>query len=402
MNKMETKKQDNQLVGSLWDSVAQSLGFPNEHQKFWWRATAPSLGHLLASCQYSEEDQLAHLRWYHRFIIPALVQRPIPGQKAQFEPCPVFDGSVCEHSVNWRELDRARTVRFTIEATGFQAGTATDPFNQDESKHLLRNMAREVRDLDLKQFELFVNEFFLPSDTAETLMPQLPAGTPLSQVWIAFDLLRGGKLMAKVYFMPILKWIHAGAATTKTLVFDAVRKHNGEYGTYDGSIALLNSYLESFASGEKPVVEMVAIDCLDSPHARIKIYLRTGVNTLTKAKQTYCLGGRLSGEVIEAGLEALAELWPILFRLPADDNIENTEVFPRGSYCGCAVEMRPGHAEPETKIHIPVRKIQGTDAQLCESLSTWFKGRGHGDFAAAYKKDLMAALYVLHNILFVL
>lgn len=382
-------KQNNHHVQSPCDSVAQSLGFPNEHQKFWWRATAPSLGHLLANCQYSEEDQLAHLRWYHRFIIPALGPRPIPGRKAKFEPCPVFDGSACEHSINWRELDPARTVRFTIEATGFQAGTAADPFNQEETKHLLRKMAKEVPDLDLKQFELFVNELFLSNGTAETLMPKLPAGTPLSQVWVAFDLLRG-KLMAKVYFMPILKWIHTDTPT-KTLVFDAARKHDGKYGTYEASIALLDSYLESFASGEGPAVEMVAIDCIDSPNSRVKVYLRTGVNTLAKAKQIYSLGDRLSGEVIEAGIEKLGELWPILFRLEGDD-IENTEVFPSGSYCGCAVEMKPGHAEPETKIHIPVRKIEGTDAQLCESLSTWFRRRGHGEFAAAYKKNLAAAL----------
>jgi hypothetical protein len=72
--------------------------------------------------------------------------------------------------------------------------------------------------------------------------------------------------------------------------------------------------------------------------------------------------------------------------------MENVEVFPKGSYCGYAIEMKPGQAEPQVKIHMPVRKIDGTDAQLCQSLSTWFAARGHGELAASYRTDLEAAL----------
>ncbi|KEZ40024.1 hypothetical protein SAPIO_CDS9013 [Scedosporium apiospermum] len=249
-------------------------------------------------------------------------------------------------------------------------------------------MAQEVPGIDLKHFEIFAEEFFFSSGTAEALTPKIPPGTPLSQAWVAFDLLRG-KIMAKVYFMPILKWIQTGIPT-RVLVSRAVQKCSGKYGTYDAPMKLLDSYLESFVPGSGPVVEMVAIDCVDSPDSRIKVYLRTDVNTLAKAKVIYTLGGRLSGEAIDAGLEALTELWPILFRLEGSD-FENTEVFPRGSYCGCAVEMKAGHAQPGTKIHIPVRKINVTDAQLCQSLSAWFAKRGHRDFAATYEENLRAA-----------
>lgn len=383
------RKLGNSDIQSPFDLVVQSLGFPNEDEEFWWRATASSLYRLLANCEYTKENQLAHLLWYHRFIIPALGPRPRIGVKPRFQPCPVFDGSACELSINWKELDPARTVRFTIEATGPEAGTAIDPFNQEETKILLRSMAKEVPDLDLKQFEHFANELFISSEAAETLIPKIPAGTPLSQVWVAFDLLRG-KVLAKVYFMPILKWIQT-QTPTKTLVFDAARKCNGKYGSYDTSIALLDSYLESFPSGKGPSIEMVAIDCVDSPNSRIKFYLRTAVNTLGKAKETYALGGRLSGEVIELGLKALSKLWPILFRLKGDD-IENVEVFPKGSYCGYAIEAKSGSDVPDVKIHIPIRKSSGTDAQIRDSLATWFVYRGQDKFAAAYKKDLAAAL----------
>ncbi|KAK4096397.1 aromatic prenyltransferase [Parathielavia hyrcaniae] len=380
------------------ESIAQDLGFTNQDEEFWWRATAPSLGELLASCEYSAEEQLGHLRWYHRFIIAALGPRPIAGKKPLFQPCPVFDGSACELSINFKERSQSRTIRFTIEATGYEAGTPTDPFNQEASKLLLRDMASQVANLDLHHFDIFVNDFFLPAGTAESVVKRLPPDTPLSQVWLAFDLFRGGKIMAKVYFMPILQWVHSGAPTTKYLVFATARKCNGEYGTYDAAIDLLDDYLESFPAGQGPTVEMVAIDCLDSPDSRIKMYLRTGANTLARAKDLMTLGGRLSGkEYVQAGLAALAELWPLLFRLGPDDDIENFEVFPPGSYCGCAVETKPGHALPETKLHIPVRKIQGTDAQICDSLAVWFKRRGHAEFAAAYQADLETA-FPRHNL----
>jgi DMATS type aromatic prenyltransferase len=371
------------------DAVAQELRFPNPDQEFWWQATAPSLGRLLASCQYSTRDQSTHLRWYGRFIVPALGPRPILGVKPKFQPCPVYDGSAVEHSINWRELDSKRTVRFTIEAVCYGAGTDADPFNQKATRTLLTNIAKETPGLNLERFDIFANRLFFSAEAAKSLIPRIPSGTPLSQVWVAFDLLCG-EFMAKAYFMPVLKMIETNV-TTKNLVFDALHECNGQYGSFEAPLSVLDSYLESFPPEEPQVVEMVAVDCIDSPTARIKIYLRTTVNTLAKAKKAFCLGGRLTGPTIEEGLQALGELWPILFRIASDD-IEDHKVFSDGSYCGNAIEMRPGHAEPEVKIHIPVRKIKGTDAQICESLSSWFQRRGHAEFAAAYKEELKTAL----------
>ena len=191
--------------------------------------------------------------------------------------------------------------------------------------------------------------------------------------------------MAKAYFMPILKWLEIGTAT-KDLVFAAVRACDRR-GSYDAPVRLLDGFLVE--SGGTFVVEMVAIDCVDSPDARIKVYLRTGVNTLARAKHVLTLGGRLSGATMEEGLAALSDLWPILFRPGEGADAETAEIFPAGSYCGCAVEMKVGREEPETKLHIPVRKMMGaTDAQICESLAAWFQKRGHSGFSATYKKDL--------------
>jgi hypothetical protein len=94
----------------------------------------------------------------------------------------VFDGSACELNQNWKELHPERTVRSTIGAVGSEAGTASDPFNQNEAHALLNRMSNEVPNFDLTQFEQCARVFFLPSEAANTLIPKLPAGTPLFQV----------------------------------------------------------------------------------------------------------------------------------------------------------------------------------------------------------------------------
>jgi DMATS type aromatic prenyltransferase len=355
---------------------------------FWWQTTGLPLGRLLTVSDYSEQDQQSHLTWYRRFIAPALGPRPIHGVQPRFQPCPVYDGSPCELSTNFKERSPDRTVRFTIEATGHKSGTPADPFNQDETTRLLRSMVDYVPGLDLHQFDIFSQALFFSPEAAGALLPRVPKGTPLSQVWLAFDLHRGGTILAKVYFMPILKWIDSGTPT-KDLVFAAARACI-RHGSYDEPVRLLDDFLGQEAGTF--VVEMVAIDCVDSPDARIKAYLRTNVNTLGRAKHVLTLGGRLTGAAVTKGLTALSELWPILFRLGSAADAESAEIFPEGSYCGCAVEMRVGREDPETKLHIPVRKIAGTDAQICESLASWFQKRGHGKFAMAYKDDLARVL----------
>ncbi|KAK0622782.1 aromatic prenyltransferase [Immersiella caudata] len=350
---------------------------------FWWQTTGLPLGRLLAVSNYTEQDQQSHLTWYRRFIAPALGPRPIAGVKPRFQPCPVYDGSPCELSTNFKERSPQRTVRFTVEATGQEAGTPADLFNQDETVRLLRSMIDYLPGLDLHQFDVFSRTLFFSPEDAGALLPQVPKGTPLSQVWLAFDLHRGGTILAKVYFMPILKWIESGTPT-KDLVFAAARACI-RHGSYEEPVRLLDDFLVREAGAF--VVEMAAIDCIDSLDARIKVYLRTNVNTLSRAKHVLTLGGRLSGVSVAKGLEALSELWPILFRLGEEVDVETVEVFPDGSYCGCAVEMKAG-SMPETKLHIPVRKIVGTDAQICQSLASWFQKRGHGRFATTYRKDL--------------
>ncbi|KAK4175215.1 tryptophan dimethylallyltransferase-domain-containing protein [Triangularia setosa] len=240
--------------------------FDDDSKEFWNETTALPLIKLLQNSGYSNQDIETHSKWYNCFIIPALGSQPQAGKKPLFNARITADGSPVELSVNFKESSKVRTVRFTIEATGPKAGTPTDPYNQEETTRLLQTMTNAIPGIYLGQYNTFTQSLFLPASTAPSILPKVTPKTPLSQAWIAFDLAHGGGIMAKVYFMPFLKWLHtaspAQAISTKDIIFDIARQCNGPYGSYDHPISLLDSYLCSFPPGSfQPTVEMVAIDC---------------------------------------------------------------------------------------------------------------------------------------------
>ncbi|CAP61924.1 uncharacterized protein PODANS_5_1815 [Podospora anserina S mat+] len=260
-------------------------GFDDDSKEFWHETTLLPFIKLLQSSGYSNQDIVIHSKWYeplprllpsfyrwarltrvstryNRFI-PALGGRPQSGKKPIFNARIMADGSPMELSVNFKETSNVRTVRFTIEATVPEAGTPIDPYNQEQTTRLLHDMTKSIPSIHLGQYNTFIRSLFLPASTAPSLLPKVPHETSLSQAWVAFDLAHGGDIMAKVYFMPFLKWLHtasspSAAVSTKDITFDVARQCDGTYGSYNHPIALLDSYLCSFPSGpSRPTVQMV-------------------------------------------------------------------------------------------------------------------------------------------------
>ncbi|KAK0710369.1 tryptophan dimethylallyltransferase-domain-containing protein [Apiosordaria backusii] len=115
---------------------------------------------------------------YNRFILPALGPRPQAGKKPLFNARITTDGSPVELSVNFKETSNLRTVRFTIEATGPEAGTPTDPYNQHQTTRLLQTMAQSIPSIHLSQYNTFTRSLFLPASTAPSLLPKVPPAPP--------------------------------------------------------------------------------------------------------------------------------------------------------------------------------------------------------------------------------
>ncbi|KAI1632605.1 aromatic prenyltransferase [Biscogniauxia mediterranea] len=367
----------------------------SEDRAYWWGALSEPLASLLQANQYDNQVQLHYLRWFYRWILPALGPRPVDG-KPYYGAWITHDMSPLEYSLNWKEKSPKQTIRFTVEAVTKQAGTATDPINQLGAKEFMNAISKDVPGLDLTRFNHFLEATNVPDDRLEDAIAKHPAHFPRSRVWIAFDLEHSGNLVAKSYFLPHWLAIQSGIPA-KTIVFDAIRASNKANGaSYDGSIAAIESYLSTFARQEDaPQVGLLSNDCVaETPGSRLKVYFRSSVDTIAKAKDMYHLGGRLKGANTAGGLKAINDFWYHLFGLDSSDPAAEDKVCVGEHKCIFVYEMRSTHgSEPDidVKFHIPMWQLGKTDGEISDLLASWFETYGHPDLAARYKSDLDTA-----------
>lgn len=365
----------------------------HDDHAFWWSMLGESFATLLKSNQYSENNQLYYLRWFQKWILGSFGPRPIDG-KVHYRPEFAWDGTPLEFSINWKEKKPTRTVRFTAEPATQDSGTPADLLNQRAAHDLFKAMSSDIPGIDLTRFNLLLSETSVPDEFAEKVLAELPPGHPKSRVLVAYDL-EGGAVVAKAYYNPehlsILKGI-----PSHEVVFNAIRKCTGPFGTYDASIAAVHDFLNTHAG---PVVTLLANDCVvDSASSRLKVYVTSPVTTLAVALENFNLAGRITGPRSEMGLKAVRTFWCHAFGLdPESPDIETKEVLPAGSRCVFVHEMRPRTDDQpgvdiEVKMHMPGSWLGDTDAKVCESLSSWFEKNGHPEFASSYTSDVAAAL----------
>ncbi|KAI1497646.1 aromatic prenyltransferase [Biscogniauxia marginata] len=379
----------------ILSQVNREIHPDSEDRAFWWGALSEPLASLLQANQYDNEVQLHYLRWFYQWILPALGPRPVGG-KPYYGSWITHDLSPLEYSLNWKERSPSQTIRFTIEAVTKQAGTATDPINQLGAKEFLNTISKDVPGLDLTRFNHFLNATNVPDNCMDDAIAKHPSYFPRSRVWIAFDLERSGSLMAKSYFLPHWRAIQSGIPA-KTIIFDVIRACNKTDGSsYDGSLAAIESYLSTYArQDDEPQVGLLSNDCVtDAAGSRLKVYFRSSVDTLAKAKDMYHLGGRLRGANIAAGLKGISDFWYHLFGLDSSDTTADDKVCVGEHKCIFVYEMRSTQSsEPDidVKFHIPMWQLGKTDGQISELLASWFESHGHPDLAARYKSDLDTA-----------
>ncbi len=140
--------------------------------------------------------------------------------------------------------------------------------------------------------------------------------------------------------------------------------------------------------------------CIDGPDARIKMYMRTGLNNLQGARRLCTLGGLIRHGDVEPALRALAELWPLFHGLRLGDlELETREVYPRTFGLGASVELKPDEAMPVVKIHFPTKILQLRDGVFADAMAQFFRQRGDPEFADTFRADLERALKVGFNMM---
>ncbi len=171
----------------------------------------------------------------------------------------------------------------------------------------------------------------------------------------------------KVYFVPRIR-----ALVTNESPEEMMAKTTARLGV-DKPWARITDFLSRFLPGDRPEIEIVAVDCVPSAQNRLKIYFRTNLLSYAHMEYFLTLGGTLSSTELSAGLHKARELWDTL---TADGTPAGSRFFPSGLIY---YELRQKRDNPSSKVYLPVRRylpddlaiskaLEGLDSRLSDSI----------------------------------
>lgn len=164
----------------------------------------------------------------------------------------------------------------------------------------------------------------------------------------------------KVYFMPRVRTL-----VTKESPEDMLTHVTSRLGL-EKPWAKIMHFLSRFVPGDRPSIEIVAVDCVPSAQNRLKIYFRTDILSYAHMEFFLSLGGTLSSTDVSTGLNIARLLWT---------SITNTaDGTPTGSsrYFRSALiyyELRTDRESPSSKVYLPVQRYSSDDLAVSKSIA---------------------------------
>lgn len=151
------------------------------------------------------------------------------------------------------------------------------------------------------------------------------------------------------------------------------------------------SFFDSLPAQFAPDPFMVAVDCVEARHNRVKVYVRTPLISLSTVQRFFTLdrsSDRLSGSIKRA-LKRISLLWKLLFPEHSGGPSDESEVpsyNPSHLTTGLLFyyELRAGYSEPFPKVYIPVRHLCGNDEQVVCALIRFYDEMGQPHLGQQY------------------
>ncbi|KAF5525942.1 4-O-dimethylallyl-L-tyrosine synthase [Colletotrichum aenigma] len=253
------------------------------------------------------------------------------------------DHTPVELSWAWPDEQSTPTVRYSVEPIGWTAGSA----NEQAAASLLNRTRSYAQGLDLSWYRHFLRNGAVSS----------------SQTFSAFDLENDGSTTVKSYFIPTVKASSLGISNLD-LVEQAIQTLQPlgpecSSTALMGQFSLLKDFILCHHPTEQPVVEIVAIDCVNPTDSRVKIYIRSKNTTFGSMIDVMSLGGRLPF-LSDTVMSSLKELWVAVFGSGAEDNVGALSrplptIDHRTSGILYYLELKPGAPLPKPKVYLPVR-----------------------------------------------
>ncbi|KAJ7185512.1 tryptophan dimethylallyltransferase-domain-containing protein [Mycena filopes] len=314
---------------------------------FWWNTVAvPILGFMRRQA-YPEDSVQAYTAFLRDEILPLL------GPGGQTPPYPSWmtdDHTPVEFSLILGKPTQS-SVRFAVE-------TSALPLSGDRSMATLRRtlegFTRTLKmepKFDLTWFDICAEEMIL-SDEQKTVVCE---DRPVSETFIAFDC-GHYSTTAKVYFMPHIRCLASGETPEQMM------KRATDRMGLDKPWAKISQFLSRFLPGDRPPIDIVAIDCIPETRNRLKIYFRTDLASYAQMECFLTLGGVLTD--VDAGLRNARLMWDAV--TSAGERTER-----KASYFPAALiyyELKLGSDFPSSKAYLPVRRYLPNDLVIARTV----------------------------------
>lgn len=348
--------------------------------------TAPLVRTLLLHARHDHAQAESQLHFLRDVVVKHMGPRPLPSGLPGWKSFCTDDFTPFEPSVNFDQTKT--TVRYSFEPISKDAGSPADPFNQNQVSLAMDAIGKCQPGLGMEIFNHFKNACFLNEQEESTARDLVPDGEHMTQSFLGLDL-EGSAVSVKAYFFPILKALATGR-TNQSVLFEAVEA----LPLFRAALKPLIEYLEDLPVTERPRIEMLAVDCVDPRQSRIKIYARTAKTSLRAVEDVYLLGGRIATAENRAALDAVRELWPLVFDtdLGHNDDTDLASSSHRTSGMILNFELRPGQTSPTPKLYLPVRHYAKSDMKIASGLAIYFRRRGWHNNARSYVESLRSAL----------
>ncbi|KAI4593715.1 hypothetical protein KJ359_008994 [Pestalotiopsis sp. 9143b] len=364
-----------------------------QNEVFWWQEISHPFTSLMQSAGYSSKDQDHYVEFVKGFIIPSLGPRPTVTESGS--RLPHFD-SFCSDDfspleLSWNVGPKTSKIRIGFEPIGPHAGTAKDPFNQDEPTVVMSRLLHHNKGpIDGQLWDFFVKQLHVDAKHAHSIVARMAPNEHMTTNTISFDLV-GQHPSPKVYFYTIpislLKDTPAGEIMTDLIPelsmnlapsFDQVRDFVFDYKRQRDNENILR-------------LELISFDAVAPTESRLKVYLRTKETCRARVNEVYTLGDRLRGPEIDAGVELIRCFYEHVLGVSGDaDDLPTSQHRTAGIIFN--MELAHDRAAPVPKVYVPVRHYGGTDLRIAQSLSGFFRACGLSDLADTYVDAVQRAL----------
>ncbi|KAJ7730977.1 tryptophan dimethylallyltransferase-domain-containing protein [Mycena maculata] len=310
---------------------------------FWWNTIALPIIGFMRHANYPEDAVQSYASLFLTEILPLLG----PCKSPVYPSWMTDDHTPVEFSLILGGNTQS-SVRFSFEPSAWALARERSMAAIRPALERLASAMRCGPKFNLDWFDICAEELLLAG------IEERPGDGihPVSEIFIGFDCTHYSADM-KIYFMPRIRSLVSKESPEVMMKQVTDRLGLGK------PWAKISQFLSRFLPGDRPEIEIVAIDCVSASENRLKIYFRTHILSYRHMEYFLTLGGALSD--VAAGLHNARLLW--------DAMTQGTGI--SGAYFPAGLiyyELRHGGDFPSSKVYLPVRRYLPNDMAISQGI----------------------------------